>query len=77
MISSHEIIGILSCDSTPLMGFFDFNIVQRPLFMNIKFESIHEIEVQFINLANGQVLKMLPSHSLDHELFISMAFSEI
>ena len=77
MISSYEIIGILSCDSIPLMGFFDFNIVQRPLFMNIKFESIYEIEVQFINLADGQVLKMLPSNSLDHELFISMAFSEI
>ena len=77
MITKHEIIGILSCESIPLMSFFEYDVVDRPLYMNIKFESIYEIEVHFINLADGQILKTLPSYNCDHELFISMAFSEI
>ena len=76
MITRHEIIGILSCHTTPIMAHFDFDVIDRPMFMNLKFESIYEMEVQFVNLSNGQVLNNI-SNSNEQELFVTMAFSEI
>ena len=75
-INYHEIIGILSCENVSIMNYFELDVINRPLYMNIKFESIQEIEVKFISLIDGQLLSFLPNIP-EQELFVSMAFSEI
>ena len=75
-INYHEIIGILSCENVSVMNYFELDVINRPLHMNIKFETIQEIEVKFISLTDGQLLSFLPNVP-EQELFVSMAFSEI
>ena len=76
MIDKYEIIGILSCENLPFMNFFDINVIDKPLHMNIKFEAIYEIEVKFIDLSNGQLLKF-SSCLPEQEIFITISFSEV
>ena len=76
MISRHEIIGILSCESSAPMKYFDFLVVDGPLFMNLKFEAIYEIEIRLVNLLDGQVLRSI-FDTFDQELFVTMSFNKI
>ena len=76
MNSRYELIGILSCKNTSLMSHFDFNVIDKPMFMNIKCETICEIEVRFIDLSHGQILEYI-DNSPEQEILVSLAFSEI
>ena len=67
---------LLSCENVSVMNYFELDVINRPLHMNIKFETIQEIEVKFISLTDGQLLSFLPNVP-EQELFVSMAFSEI
>ena len=77
--TKHEIIGILSCENTALADYFDKTIIDRPQKMNLKFETIRELEIRLINLVTGQVLTSIYDQtSCDlEELLITLSFSEI
>ena len=77
--AKHEIIGILSCENVASAEYFDKTIVDRPQKMNLKFETIREVEIRLISLVTGQILTSIyDATSFDlEELLITLSFSEI
>ena len=76
LIPGNEIITILSCDDVSFSNFFHKNLIQRPQKMNLKFVNIHEIEIRFIDLSNGQVLSSV-CNPKSEEIHVDLSFSQI
>ena len=76
LIPGNEIITILSCADVSFSNFFHKNLIQRPQKMNLKFVNIHEIEIRFIDLSNGQVLSSV-CNPKSEEIHVDLSFSQI
>ena len=75
--AENEIIAILCCEDVPFCSFFHKNLIEKAQKMDFKFVAIQELEIRFIDLSSGQILRSVFGSTDVSEIYVDMSFSQI